>query len=172
MAFCAGCGRELTDDARFCTKCGRQTVSSGADSSALVSGVDKERSRTVKTIIALLTVLVLMGGTVFAYWVVPLIMTAPAQPSLESADTWCEEAVRNSWKWQSANKWCSDNLLSMGSGGPCKTLFAASYLQGMCLDKGLPPAICIAASCKDFAKAANAPGPVGPVGPTGPGENM
>lgn len=79
----------------------------------------------MKTIIALLTLLVLMGGAVFAYWVVPAIMTAPAQPSLESADTWCEEAVRTSWKWQSANKWCSDNLLSIVQDGPCRTVVQA-----------------------------------------------
>lgn len=144
MAFCAGCGRELKDDARFCTKCGRQTVSSGADSSALVSGVDKERSRTGKTITALLTVLVLMGGTVIAYFVVPAFMTAPFPPSLESTNTWCEEAVRNSWKWQSANKWCSEHLLSMGQGGPCENVVAAGVVQGFCIDAGLDPVNCLA----------------------------
>jgi len=39
----------------------------------------------VKTVGVLLTVLVLMGGTVFAYWIIPAIMTAPVQPPLESA---------------------------------------------------------------------------------------
>jgi len=61
----------------------------------------------MKAVSPLLTVLVLMGSIVFVYWVLPGIMTAPAQPPLESAETWCKEAVRNSWKWQSANKWCS-----------------------------------------------------------------
>jgi len=38
MAFCAGCGRELTDDARFCRGCGRPTEPKKAGYSFLIVG--------------------------------------------------------------------------------------------------------------------------------------
>jgi len=78
----------------------------------------------VKAVTAPLAVLVLMGSIVFAYWIIPAIMTAPAQPPLEGADSWCEEAVRNSWKWQSANAWCSASPLLVLQ-EPCKSVALA-----------------------------------------------
>jgi len=98
----------------------------------------------VKTIGVLLTVLVLMGGTVFAYWIIPAIMTAPVQPPLESADSWCEEAVKNSWKWQSANKWCSASPFLVFQ-EPCQSVGLAGVGATYC---SFDPVNCLA-KCKE-----------------------
>jgi hypothetical protein len=107
----------------------------------------------MKILIALLTVLVLMSGTVFAYWgyeKIEIIMTAPAQPNLQTADSWCEEAVRNSWKWQNASAWCNASAVLLMQ-DPCKTVLRADLAVASCQ---LEPN-CLAKCKKAVAKSAH-----------------
>ncbi len=97
---------------------------------------------------AILILMVLMGGMVLAYGVIPPIMSAAARPPLESAESWCEEAASNSWKWQSANKWCSASPFLIFQ-DPCQSVGLAGVGATYCT---FDPANCLVECKKAVAK--------------------
>lgn len=57
----------------------------------------------------LLALLTLMAGVAFMVWVLPNIpnpLTDAAPPEYQSPFNWCDEAIRNTWHWQRAFKYC------------------------------------------------------------------